>query len=154
MSNFYVKNKDGSYVPVEVKSLIGKELENHLVVVRVGTDDRPASASDLDITEESFACADVIDDMENISLIITPYQIEVGAIHKDDIGDKSLYVQITSGQDAQMLEERVRRVYKALKKKFETVILPIPLKIKDYKKIKDILKRNQIRRERRARVKG
>jgi len=154
MSNFYIKNKEGKFLPIEVKSILGKELDGHLVIIRVGTDDHPASVSDLDMTEESFARADILDELDNVSVIITPYQIDVGAEEQEGIEDKYVYLQISSGSDVGMLEEHVQKMYKKVSKKFDSVILPTPLKIKDYKKVKDILKRSQIRKERRARVKG
>ena len=154
MNNFYIKNKEGRYLPIELKSVLGKELDGHLVIVRVGTDNHPATVDDLDMTEESFAQADVLDKLNNISMIITPYQIDVGAEKLDGIEDKYIYLQISKGDDIGMLEKCMQDMYKQIKKKFDTIILPTPLKIKDYRKVKDILRRNKIRKDRRSRVKG
>ena len=154
MSNFYIKNKEDKFIPIEVNSILGKELDGHLVIIRVGTDEHPASVSDLDMTEESFAMADILDELDNVSVIITPYQIDVGVEDKEEIKDKYVYLQISSGSDIGMLEECVKNMYKKASKKFDSVILPTPLKIKDYEKVKDILKRSRIRKDRRARVKG
>ena len=102
MSNFYIKNKEGKYLQVELDSIINKDLDNRLIIVRVGTDDHPASMSDLDVTEESFRQADIINDLD-VSVILTPFQIEVGMEHKEDIENKTLYMQISSGDDIGML---------------------------------------------------
>ena len=154
MKDFYVKNKDGNFVPVNVNKIFGDDLAGHLVIVRVGTDDLMATSSDLDMTEYVLSKADVLNETNNISVIITPHQIEIETINEEDIGDKSIYLQITKGGDVGMLEEKARALYNKIKGKFKTVILPSPLKVSEYKSIKDILKRSKIRRDRRGRVKG
>jgi len=153
MSNFYVKNKEGDYLPIKLNSIINKDLDNHLVIVRVGSDANPASLSDLEVTEESFRQADILNDID-ISVILTPYQIDVGLANEEELKNKSLYLQITSGDDIGMLEDTIKRMYKSIKRKFEVAILPTPLMVKDYIKVKDILRRCQIRKDRRGRVKG
>jgi hypothetical protein len=150
MSKFYMKNSRGEFLPVELKSIINKDLNDRLVIVRVGNDDQPASMDDLDETEESFANADVLNELNNVSVIITPYQIDIDAVKNESIEDKSIYVQISSGDDISALEERAKQIYRRLSKKFDSVILPTPLKIKDYRQVKDTLKRCEIRRERRT----
>jgi len=150
MTEFYVKNKQGKYLPIELKSIFGKDLNGKLVIVRVGTDEHPATVSDLDETEESFSRADVLNELDNVSIIITPYQINVDIAKKEDLEDRNLFLQVTSGHDLGMLEEHIRKMYNKLKKKHDTVVVPLPLKVGEYKKIKDILKRCEIRRERRG----
>jgi len=153
MSNFYIKNKEGKYLQVELKSIINKDLDNRLIIVRVGTDEHPATMSDLDVTEESFMQADIINDLD-VSVILTPYQIDVGVATKEEMEEKDLYLQISSGDDIGMLEDCIKKMYKSLKRKSEVTILPTPLKVKDYRKVKDILRRCKIRKDRRGRVKG
>jgi hypothetical protein len=150
MAEFYVKNKLGKYLPIELKSIVTKEFNGKLVIVRVGTDEHSASASDLDETEQSFSQADVLNELDNVSIIITPYQIDISTAPKAEIDEKQIYVQITSGNDVIMLEEQVRKIYNKLRKKHETVVVSTPLKVGDYRKVQDILKRCQIRKERRG----
>lgn len=153
MSNFYIKNKNGEYLPVELNSIMGKDLNKSLVIVKVGSDNYPATPGDLDLTEDSFRQADIINELD-ISIIITPYQIDVGVITKEEIEDKNIYLQITSGSDISALEEGIRKMYKNMRKKYTTVVMPTPLTVRDYKKVQDVLKRCQIRKERRSRVRG
>jgi len=153
MGNFYIKNNNDEYLPIDLSSIVNKDLDNHLVIVRVGTDDHPASLEDLEATEESFRQADVISDLD-ISVILTPYQIDVGMADEEELEEKSLYLQVTSGDDTRMLEDIIKKMYKNIKRKFEVTVLPTPLKIKDYIKVKDILRRCKIRKDRRSRVKG
>jgi len=155
MSNFYIKNKKGEFVPITLSSIINKDLNNRLVIVKVGDESHRATENDLDRTEESFSRAEVISDLDNVSLIITPYQINISVEDKSNMDDKNIYIQISGGDDIGMLEEQTRKIYKKLKRNFDSVvILPSPLKLKDYKQVKDVLKRCKIKRERRARVKG
>lgn len=154
MSNFYVKNQEGKYLPIELNSIITKDMDKHLLVVKVGTEQNPASVADLKVTEESFRQADIMDDLD-VSIILTPYQIEIGAINEEELEEKNLYLQITNGDDIGMLEESVKQMYKSLRGKYNNVVvMPTPLKVKDYKKTKETLKRCEIRKNRRSRVKG
>lgn len=153
MSNFYIKNREGKYLPIELNSIINSDLDNHLVIVKVGTDENPATMEDLEVTEESFRQADIINDLD-ISVILTPYQIDIGLANEEELKNKSLYLQITSGDDIGMLENAIKQIYKSVKRKFEVAVLPTPLRVKDYIKVKDILRRCKIRKDRRGRVKG
>lgn len=154
MSDFYIKNKKGEFLPINLSTYINKDLEGKLVIVRVGTDIHPVSVETLDETEESFSRADVLSDLEDVSVIITPYQIDVGLANKEDVEDKALYVQITSGDDISSLTEIMKRMAKNLRKKFNLAVLPAPLKLKEFRQVRDILKRCEIRRQRRGRVRG
>lgn len=155
MSKFYFKNKKGEYLPVELNSILSKDLNDRLVIVRVGTDVHPASMSDIDETEESFSQADVLNELDSISVIITPYQIDVGHVDKDQVADKSIYLQIASGEDISMLEKQIQSMYKKLKKISKNiVVLPTPLKLKDYAQFKDTLQRCATRRKRRGSHQG
>lgn len=153
MSNFYIKDKEGKYFPIELKSILNKDLNNSLIIVKVGTDDNPATVDDLNATEESLRQADIINDLD-VSIILTPYQIDIDVIYKEDLDNKILYLQISSGDDIGMLEEYLKKMYKNLKRKRDVVILPTALKVSDYKKVKDTLERCKIRKRRRSRVKG
>jgi hypothetical protein len=150
MGEFYTKNKKGEYLPVELVQIFGKDLSGHLVVVRVGSDEHPASARDLDETVDSFNNADFLKGLDNLSIVITPFQIDVDVFPKEDLGGKSIFLQITSGQDVAMLEEQIRKIYNNIKKKHETIVVPTPLKVSEYRQAQDILKRCQIRKERRG----
>jgi hypothetical protein len=153
MSTFYIKNKD-KYLPVEIKSFLPKSLDDHLVIVRVGTDDHPASISDLDATEESFSNADILKEFNNISIIITPYQIGIEPLSEEEIGDKPVCLQIKSGSDVGMLEKEIKDIYNKHNTKHKMKILPTPLTVKSYREVKEILHRASVRRERRSRAKG
>ena len=85
-----------------------------------------------------------------MSIIITPYQINVSVEPKEDLEEKSIFLQITSGNDVGMLEEQIRKMYNKLKNKHQMAVVPTPLKVGEYRKVQDILKRCEIRRERRG----
>ena len=153
MSKFYIKNKKGEFISIELNSIIKEDLQDRLVIVRVGTDEHPVTKNDLHETVKSFEEANVINKVRNVSVIITPYQIEVGLEDKTNLENKTIYLQIKSGTDISMLEEQVKEMYrKAKSKNYNIYVLPTPLKLKDYQHVRDVLKRCQIRRERRNKV--
>ena len=150
MSNLFVKNKQGDYLPVDINSVLNKDLNNRLIVIRVGTDDHPATPEDLTETLRSFANADVLE-LNDVSIVLTPYQISLEILDESDVEDKSICLQITSGDNLAMLEEQIRRMYKRVKKYHSNVtILPSPLTVKEYRQVMDTLKRSQLRKSRRG----
>ena len=153
MSKFYIKNKKGEFLPIELSSMMNEDLHDRLVIVKVGTDDHPVSKNDLHETVRSFEEANVINKIRNVSVIVTPYQIEIGLENKETINDKTIYLQIKGG-DIALLEDEIKEMYRRVKQKHNNVVvLPTPLKIKDYQYARDILKRCQIRKERRGKTK-
>lgn len=149
MKELYVKNKEGDFIPIDINKVFGEDLAGHLVIVRVGTDANIASSSDLDATESTLLQADVLKKIRDISVLITPFQIEIDTVSEKEIGNKSVCVQITNGGDIGMLENKLQTLYNKIKNKFKTVVLPIPLSIEEYRKIKETLKRLEIKKERR-----
>ena len=150
MNDLYIKNNKGKFIPININSVLNKDLNNKLLIVRVGTDEMPASPEDLNETLRSFANADVLE-LNNVSIILTPYQISLDILDESQINNKSLCLQVTSGEDISMLEEQLRKTYKRLKKKYSKItILPTPLTIKDYRQVQDILQRCELRKNRRG----
>src|SRR5689334_2947013 len=140
MSKFYIKNKKGEFLPVELSSIMNEDLQDRLIVVKVGTDEHPVSKNDLHETVRSFEEANVINKIRNVSVIVTPYQIEIGLENKETINDKTIYLQIRGG-DIALLEDEIKEMYRRIKSKHNNVVvLPTPLKIKDYQYARDILK--------------
>lgn len=153
--SLYLKNSKGKMVPLNISSVINKDLDNHLVIVRVGTDELPASNKDVDLTESSLAEADVLNDLGNISVVVTPYQLDIEVLTQEEIDNKSLCLQIKSGEDISGLEDRIKSMYRRLKSKFSDItILPTPVTIKDYRQVKDTLKRCRLRKKRRSRTRA
>lgn len=150
MSNLYMKNKKGEFIPIGVNSVLNKDMNNRLIVIRVGSDELPATPEDLNETLRSFSNADVLE-LNDVSIILTPYQITLEVLDESDVSNKSVCLQITSGDDIGMLEEQLRRIYKRLKKKHSNItILPTPLKVSDYRQVQDTLKRCKLRKDRRG----
>ena len=149
MSKFYIKNGE-AYISVDMKSIISKELNDKIVVMRIGTDESPATMKDIDIVEETLSSTNVLKGLDNVSIILTPHQIEVDLLSQSEQEDKSICLQISSGDDIGSLEKSMQAMYKRLRKRFKGVtILPSPLKIKDYNHFVETMKRSVIRRNRR-----
>jgi hypothetical protein len=154
MKDLYVKNKDGDFIPIDINTVFTDDLADHLVIIKIGSDEHPASASDMDTAENIVAQADVLNSVRNITVFLTPYNISVEALSDDEIADKNICLQINGSGDVGMLDDELKDLYHKMNGKFKTVVLPSPLKVGEYRKIKDILKRSKIRKERRSRVKG
>ena len=154
MSDFYVKGKDGKFLPVNIKSIINKELENNLIIAKVGDAENPISGNDLDRIIKAFEQAKVLDGLKNTSVIVTSNSVEIGIISKKDIEDKYIYIQVKSGDNIANLDQHLQSIIKKMQGKQQTVVLPSPLKIKDYYVVLESLRRCQIRRDRKGRNKN
>jgi len=153
--SLYTKTKSGEFIPIEINSIMNKDFNNKLVIVKVGSDMMPATLEDLEETERSFARATVLDEVDNVSVILTPYQIEIDLLEPEEIEDKHICIQIISGEDISALDEQTKLIYKRLRKRYSnTTILPVPLRLKEYKEVKNIIKRCKLRKSRRGRVRG
>lgn len=153
MSGFYIKNNKGEFVPVEINKVVPQDLDDSLIIVRVGNDQCQATPSDIDATIDSFSQAEILKKFDNLSIILTPYQIKIDICKKDEIDDKYIYLQVESAGDIIYLEDCIKKLYKELKKDLKNVkpvILPTPLKVNEYRSVKDILKRSEIRKKRRS----
>jgi hypothetical protein len=151
--DLYIKNKQNKFIPIGIDSVMSKDLNNKLVIVKVGSDTEQASLEDLDATASSFSQADVLDDINNVSIIITPYQIEIDVVDQREVENKNICIQIKSGDDIGLLDDALRSLYRKIKNKHSNVtILPTPLKVKDYRQVKETLKRCKMRKKRRSRV--
>lgn len=151
--SLYIKNDNNEFVPVEIDSVMGKDLNNHLIIVKVGNEHQVATLEDIDLTASSFAKANVFDELDNVSIIITPYQISIDLVDESEVEEKSICIQITSGDDINALDETTKSIYKGLKKDYNNVIiLPTPLKLKEYVQVVDTLKRCKMRKKRRSRA--
>lgn len=149
--SFYIKNRNGEFVPVEFSQMIDKGVNNKMVVVKVGSENQKPSVDDLEQTRKSIEMADFPDDIDNVSLIITPFEIDIGVVDKRELDNKQLYLQIRDGDDLSGLKEELKVLGDKLKKKLKNkgvVVLPTPLKISQYNFVKETLKRCTIRRER------
>lgn len=153
--SLYTKTKSGEFIPIEINSIMNKDFNNKLVIVKVGSDMMPATLEDLEETERSFARATVLDEVDNVSVILTPYQIEIDLVKPEEIENKQICVQIVSGEDISTLGEQIVSLYKRLRKRYGNItIMPVPLKLKEYKEVKDTIKRCKLRKSRRGRVRG
>ena len=104
--SFYMKNRNGEYVPVEFKKIVSKDWENSLVIVRVGTDEYPAEESDANRTLDNLHDADTLDELDNISFLITLHNIGFEVLgNLREIGEKYVLVKVTGDDDLSKLDD-------------------------------------------------
>ena len=151
MSELYVKNKKGEFIPINISSVLNKDLNNKLIVVSVGSESSPATEDDLNETIKSFAKAKIID-ITSASIIITPYQIKIEALNKSEIENKHICLQITHGDNVNELEDWIRKIYESLSKSYNVAVIPTPLTTKEYNKVLDIMRLCKLRKSRRRNV--
>jgi hypothetical protein len=150
--SFYIKNRNGEYVPIDFKKIVTKDWENNLIVVRVGTDEHPASESDATRTLDSLHDVDTLDDLENSSFLITLHNIGFEILGSlKEIGEKYVLVKVTGDDDLSKLEDLQKDAKRQLRGKTKkVVIMPTPLTVDEYKEIKEIKDRVDNRKKRRG----
>lgn len=150
--SFYMKNRNGEYIPIEFKKIVSKDWENNLVIVRVGTDEYPAEESDANRALDSLHDADALDELDNISFLITLHNIGFEVLgNLREIGEKYVLVKVTGDDDLSKLDDLQKDAKRQLRGKTKkVVIMPTPLTVDEYKEIKEIKDRVDNRKKRRG----
>ena len=150
MSSFYMKNKRGEFVPVEIGNLINNKFNNNLIILRVGTDECPATVDDLETAYEQFSKAEILSTLENVSIILTSHYVSIEMIDEKDIENKTMCLQVIGG-DVSGLDKNMKAIYDGLKSKVKNItVLPTPLKIKEYNEVVETLERCRLKKNRRS----
>jgi len=152
MSEFYMKNADGKYIPISFKQIITKDWENKLIVVRIGSDECPAEESEIEETLDSLNDADALESLENTSFLITMHSLSFEVLDSvKDVASKCVAVKVTGDDDLSRLGKLQKKAREQLRGKAKkVVVLPTPLTVDEYNKIMDIKKRCDTRRSRRG----
>ena len=152
MSEFYIKGKDGRFVPISFKQIVTKDWDGKVIIVRIGSDQMPADQSEINKAFNAINDADALDSLENTSFLVTLHNIEfeiMGTLK--EVGEKYVAVRVTSGDDLNKLGDLQKEARKQLRGKTkEVVVLPTPLTVDDYKEVMEIKQRCDIRRSRRG----
>ena len=150
---FYTKNSKGEYLPVEFEQVISKDWNNKMVIVRVGSEGRPATDQELEETQENLDNAAVLKALPNTSFLITSYAIGFDILATlDDLKDQCVAVKVTGDDDLSKLGGLQKNARDALKDKAKKVaVLPTPLSVQDYYEVMQIKRRCDLRRSRRGR---
>jgi hypothetical protein len=151
-SDFYTKNSDGKYIPINFKNIVTREWENKLIVVRIGSDECPASESEIEETLDSLNDADALESLENTSFLITMHSLSFEVLDSvKEVGEKCVVVKVTGDDDLSRLGNLQKNAREQLRGKVKKVIvMPTPLSVNEYKEIMDIKKRCDTRRGRRG----
>lgn len=149
--SFYTKNKSGEYIPIEFEQIITKDWENKTVVVKVGSDENPASADDEEETANGIGATDTLNKIET-SFIVTRHSISFEILgNTQDLKNQPMAVRVTGGDSLTDLGDLQKIAKQRLRGKVKKVIvLPVPLTVGEYKEVMDIKKRCDNRRDRRG----
>ncbi len=153
MTTFYTKTKKGKYIPITFKEIITKDWENKLVAVRIGSDEHPAEESEIEETLDSLNDADALETLENTSFLISLHSLDFEIIGSlKEIGQKYIAVKVTGGDDFSKLGPLQKQAKEQLRGKTKkVVILPTPVTVEEFAKVREVLKRLEVRRARRSR---
>lgn len=153
MATFYTKTGKGKFIPITFKDIITKDWENKLVVVRIGSDEFPAEESEVEETLEGLSDADALEALENTSFLVSLHNLDFEILGSlKEIGEKNIAVKIAAGDDLSKLGSLQKQAKAQLRGKTKkVVILPTPITVEEFAKVKEVLKRVEIRRARRSR---
>lgn len=151
--SFYIKNKKGEFVPVQIEQVLSKEWMGKLVTVRVGTDEHPATEEELVELNDNLDTATVIDSLPDTSFLITSYAIQFEVLaNLEEIRNQNVAVKVTGEDDLSKLGGLQKDAREKLKNKVKkVVILPTPLTVDEYYEILKVKERCDLRRSRRGR---
>ena len=150
MDDLYVKDSDGSFVPVTLEVASSRDLADKLIIVTVGNDEEPATIEALEYVHERFMGSKILVEAmkrsKTANLLILPHIIQVELISKRDLDTKTVCIRLNTDDDIQNLPELKDQIRETVRK--EVIILPAPLSLGEYKEIKAIKERVRIRKQR------
>jgi len=151
MGEFYVKVK-GDYVPISFKTVVTKDWEGKLIVVKIGSDNNPADSEIEEQTLKGLSEADALGDLEDTSFLVTRHSLNfeiLGSLL--EIGSKFIAVSVTGSDNLSDLGDLQKRAKQQLRgKSKKVIIMPTPLTVAEYKEVMDVKKRCDNRRNRRG----
>jgi hypothetical protein len=152
MSDLYIKNQHGDFIPVSFEIVVTKDWEGKLIVLKVGSDDNPADAEVEEQTLRGLEEADALGDLEDTSFLVTRHSLTFEILgNLKEIEEKHIAVSVTGSDNLSDLGDLQKRAKKQLRGKTrKVVILPAPLTVGEYKEVMDVKRRCDSRRNRRG----
>ncbi len=150
MKNLYVKDDSGNYLPIRLEMASVSDLANKLILITVGSDNYDVSADGMEHIRESFIKSEIIIDAmrrsEAADILIIPHKIRFELLSKGELESKTVCIRVDKDDEVDDLSEIRAQIKKKIGK--DAVILPSPISVKEYKEIKEIKERIQIRKSR------
>ena len=152
MSDLYIKTQQGDFVPVSFETIVTKDWEGKLIVLKVGSDDNPADAEVEEQTLRGLEEADALGNLEDTSFLVTRHSLTFEVLgNLSEIEEKYIAVSVTGSDNLSDLGDLQKRAKKQLRGKTrKVVILPAPLTVAEYKEVMDVKRRCDSRRNRRG----
>jgi hypothetical protein len=151
--SFYIKNQKGSFVPVKIEQVVSRDWAGKLIMVRVGSDERPADDDELIEVNDNLDTATVIEMLPETSFLITSFAIQFDILGSlEELQKQCVAVRVTGDDDLSKLGGLQKHAREKLRGKAKKVaILPTPLSVEDYHEVMKIKERCDLRRSRRGR---
>lgn len=149
----YVKNKKGDYIPIKFEKVVSTRWSNSLVKVKVGSDRHPVrSVQDLEEIFDDICQSDVLDQVDNVDFLITPYDIDFEVIENlKDLSEKYIMVRASTDDDLDMLGDMGKQMKNVLNRNFKkTLLFPTPITVEEFKDLIKIKERRDIVNNRRS----
>jgi hypothetical protein len=153
MSQFYIKNNNGDFVPVKVEQVVSKDWDGKMVWVRLGTDEHPATEEEMTQAQEGLDTAAVLEVLKNTSFLITSYALDFEVLGDlASLKKQHVAVRVTGDDDLSKLGGLQKHAREQLRKRTKkVVILPAPMSVEEYHEVIQIKKRCDLRKSRRGR---
>lgn len=154
MSDLYIKNNKGEYIPVEINKVVGDDWDGKVVLVRLGSENIPAGEEEEGDMYKALKNADALADA-NVTFLITSYEVGFEVLGSSkELLDKCILVKVNSGESlspfGDTLQKKAKKLLRENKVGSKSVTLPSPLTVKEYKEVMEIKRRCDIRRDRRG----
>lgn len=150
MKNLFYRNAKGNYIPITLDTVLQKDFENRLIMVKVGDADTKVTQDDLENFYELFmgleVVKEVMDKSDNSSILVVPNSVEMRLYSNHDIKTKKVLVQIDADNiSTAAVTEKLEQVLEK-----EVTVIPSSISLEEYLEVKKILRRSKIRKQRRG----
>ena len=154
MSDLYIKNSKGEFIPVEINKVVGDDWDGKVICVRLGSETVPAGGDEEGDMYKALRNADALAD-SNVTFLITSYEVGFEVLgNSKELLDKCILVKVNSGENlspfGESLQRKAKKLLRENKVGNKSVTLPAPLTVKEYKDVMEIKRRCDIRRNRRG----
>lgn len=146
MSDFYVKSKDGQFIPLTLDFFPFKNKDS-LMIITVGNDKELATNELIEYVYKTIRASDLFSDLmrnSNNNLLLLPNSIKAEILSKRELENKTICISLNKNDDLSNFPELLTKSFKDLGVK----IIPSPITLKEYQEVKQVQKRIDLKKRR------
>ena len=153
MSDLYIKNEHGEFVPIKIERVMGNDWDGKIVLIKLGDEFVKASEKEEEMMYKAMQESDALGDI-NATFVITSYKVDFEVLGSaSELQDKCILIKVDQSDNLSPLgdlQKKAKKLLRECKVGNKSVTLPAPLTVREYKDVMEVKRRCDIRRDRRG----